>query len=91
MGLFSYLCEELRSEVDEQGARGCYAKSVRAYSRKTGIPIDALWVVVDGILQGSNPVKMLKKIKKSWGGTDEQWVKWMEIAQQRPDCKKLEP
>jgi hypothetical protein len=86
MGIFQHLCEDLRTAVDDQGAKGCYKKSVVAYSRMTGIPQEALWAAVDGILQGFDEEKMLKKLKRTWGGHPGLWMQWFEIAKTRPDC-----
>ena len=84
--MMSQLCEDIRNAVDEMGAKRCYQKSVMAYHKKTGLPLDGLWSAVDAVLQGYNPEKTLKRLHKSWGGSPEEWAKWFALAQQRPDC-----
>jgi len=91
VGSFRSIVEQVRQAVDDQGAKGCFKKSLKAYQEKTGIDQDGLWAAVDGVLQGYDARKLLKRLQKSWGGTPEQWVRWFEIAKTRPDCPQLEP
>jgi len=86
VGGLSQLCEDIRDAVDEQGARKCFQASVLKYHKETGLSMDGLWAVVDGVLKGYDPAKMLKRLHKSWGGQPEQWAKWFAIAKTRPDC-----
>lgn len=91
VGLFGVIVEELRDAVDQEGAKWCFKKSLDRYAAETGIDPDGLWAVVDGVLQNADPIKLLSRMEKSWGGTKEQWVKWYKIAKTRPDCPPLEP
>ena len=86
MGIFAKLCEELRSAVDTEGAKGCYQGAVEKYARETGLPTEGLWSVVDGVIAGHKPEKMVKRMHKSFGGTPEQWTKWIAVAQTKPGC-----
>lgn len=86
VGGLSQLCEDIRDAVDDQGARECFRKSLLSYQKKSGLPIDGLWAVVDGVIQGYNPEKLLKRLHKSWGGKPEQWAEWFAIAKTKPDC-----
>ena len=86
MGMFSQLLEDTRNAVDDQGATGCYQKSVESFAKESGLPIDGLWDVVDHVLNGDNPEKVLKRLQKSWGGDPSLWVQWWKIAQTKPDC-----
>jgi len=65
------LCEDIRNAVDDLGAKGCYKRSVKAFSVTSGIPEDGLWAAVDAVLQRFNLEKMAKKLQKSYGGTPE--------------------
>jgi hypothetical protein len=91
VGRFRSIVEQLRDAVDDQGAKGCFKQSVKVYSKLTGIDTDGLWAAVDGVLQGYDAEKLLKRLQKSWGGTPEQWVRWFKIAKTKPDCADLEP
>jgi len=82
----SQLCEEIRNAVDDQGAKECYRSAVVAYAKKTGLPEQGLWVVIDSVLEGGRPDKTLKRLHKSWGGDPGDWAEWYAIAQKRPSC-----
>jgi hypothetical protein len=84
--MFKPLLEELRSAVDDEGAKGCFKKSVNSYSKVSGINIQGLWAVVEAILQGANREKTLKRLQKAWGGPPKLWERWWAIAQTKPDC-----
>lgn len=86
VGHLSQLCEDIRDAVDEQGARKCFEKSLLQFHKESGLPIDGLWAVVHGVIQGYSPEKLLKRLHKSWGGQPEQWAKWFAIAKTKPDC-----
>ncbi len=86
MGRFSNLCEDLRNAIDDEGAKGCFKKSVGRFSHVSGIPREGLWAAVDGVLQGFDAAKMIRKLSKSWGGTPQQWELWIKIAKTKPDC-----
>lgn len=99
MGRLSQICEEIRSQlyrietssgdnaIDDQGWKGCFQRSVFEYNKKTGLPIDGLWVAVEAVVSGHNKAKVLQRLYKSWGGSLEDWVKWFMIAQKMPDCR----
>jgi hypothetical protein len=86
VGIFTSLCEDIRNAVDDQGAKGCFQKSVLRYSKKTGIPTPPLWVVVNSVIRGDRPEKVLKVLQKKWGGSPQQWMRWWSIVRTRPDC-----
>lgn len=88
MSVFHHICEEIRSAVDDLGAKGCYKKSVKAFSAESGIPEDGLWAAVDAVLQGFNLAKSAKKLQRSYGGTPDKWTRWFEIAKTKPDCPR---
>lgn len=81
-----HLIEEIRDAINDEGWKGCFQKSLFKYHGKTGLPVDGLWAAVEGVVDGHNPEKLLKRLHKSWGGTPEQWVKWFAIAKGKPDC-----
>ena len=90
MGIFTALCEDVRNAIDDQGAQGCFQKSVLRYSKKTGIPTPPLWAAVNSVIHGDRPEKVLKVLQKKWGGTAQQWMRWWAIVQTRPDCPGVE-
>lgn len=86
VGIFSQVCEEIRGAVDDAGAKDCFRQSLLAYAKKTGLPEQGLWVIVDAVISGYTPGKVLKKLHKTWGGNPKDWARWYAIAQKRPDC-----
>ena len=86
MGLLRLFSENIRSAIDNEGAAGCFSRSVQMFSRHTGIPAEGLWAAADGVLQGNNRPKMTKRFQKAFGGTTEQWDLWFDIAETKPDC-----
>lgn len=84
--MFKDILLEYENAVDDEGAKGCYKKTLIAFSKHSGINKNGLWVAVDGFLQGWDMKKMVKRLQKSWGGTPEQWLAWIKIMQNRPDC-----
>jgi hypothetical protein len=81
-----HLCEQIRDVVSSQGWSGCFRKSVFAYHQKTKLPIPGLWSAVESAVVGHDLNKVMIKLQKTWGGSPIQWVKWMQIVKQRPDC-----
>lgn len=88
MAGFRRLCEELRNAVDDQGAKGCFKQSLDKFAQESGLATDGLWAAVDGVLQGFDTTKLVRKLVKSYGGEPEIWERWVQIAQARPDCPK---
>lgn len=86
MAAFRGIIEDIRTEIDQQGAHGCFAKSVDDFSDESGIPEAGLWMVVDGVLEKVKPKKLLRAARSVHGGTPEQWERWYEIACGKPDC-----
>lgn len=86
VGILSQVVEDIRNAVDDQGAKGCYRKTLVSFAKKSGLPIEGLWSVVDHILNGDNPEKVLKRLHKSYGGNPGDWAKWWSIALTKPDC-----
>ena len=84
--MFSQLCEEIKTAVDDEGAKDCFRPAVLAFAKKSGLPEQGLWVAVDAVLKGYTPEKVLKRLHKSWGGDPVDWARWYSIAQKRPGC-----
>ena len=80
------IVEEVRDAIDDEGAKECFRRSVNEYAKETGLPVDGLWLAVEGILQGYDTKKLLKRLLKSWGGSEEEWTRWLMLARTRPDC-----
>lgn len=78
--------DNAQNAVDLEGAKGCYSDLVNDYAEKTGLPLDGLWSVVDGVLTGAKTEKLLRKLHKSWGGTPEQWIKFYATIREKPRC-----
>ena len=80
------LAEEIRDAVDDEGWKHCFQKSLNKFHAETGLPVAGLWAAVDGVVQGYNPEKLLKRLHKSWGGSPNDWARWFAIAKEKPDC-----
>jgi len=86
VGSLAQLCEDIRDAVDERGGHHCFAQSVSDYHQKTGLPMEGLWAVVNAVIEGVRPAKIVKRLMKSHGGTAEEWLRWLAIAKTKPDC-----
>ena len=86
MAAFRGIIEDIRSELDQQGAYGCFNLALSKFAVESGLPVDGLWMVVDGVLERVNPKKLLRVVQSVHGGSPEEWERWYQIALGRPDC-----
>lgn len=88
MGRFALICEDVRSEIDDQGASGCFRDAVKRFHELTGINTDGLWACVEAYLRGEDATIYLKRIIKAYGGEPRQWTKWLAIISKEPGCPR---
>ena len=86
MRSLAQLCEDIRDAVDDEGGGRCFDRSLEAFQKETGLPVDGLWAVVDGVVAGAKPAKLLNRLHKSWGGDMKDWIRWYKLAATKPDC-----
>lgn len=88
MGRYAAIIEQVRSEVEEQGAAGCFKNAVHRFHNLTGIGTDGLWACVEAFLRGDDPSIYVRRIMKAHGGTPEIWMKWVGIISKEPGCPR---